>query len=90
MSSVSHPPTRAAQEHHWTSLLHVREMWFSLAIVAMWIAVAISAVWGPDFVSTSGGGTTSTTIPAAIGVALFAFIGSWAVAKYGFCRERED
>ena len=47
---------------------------------AMWIAVAISAVWGPDFVSTSGGGTTSTTIPAAIGVALFAFIGSWAVA----------
>lgn len=90
MSSVSHPPTRVVQGSRWTSLLRVREMWVSLAIVAMWIAVAISAVWGPDFVSTSGGGTTSTTIPAAIGVALFAFIGSWAVAKHGFLSEHED
>ncbi len=87
MSSGSHPSTRVVQEHRWTSLLRVREMWVSLAIAAMWIAVAISAVWGPDFVSTSGAGTTSTTIPAAVGVALFAFIGSWAVAKHGFCRE---
>ena len=60
------------------------EMWASLAIAAMWVAVAVCAVWGPAFVSTSGAGTNSTTIPSGIAVALFASIGSWAVAKHAF------
>ena len=83
MSSVSHQPARSTPEHSWFELLHVRELWASVAIAAMWIAVACSAAWGPDFVSTSGGGTNSTTIPSGIAVALFASIGTWAVAKYG-------
>ena len=83
MSTVSHPPARSTSEHSWFELLHVREMWASLAIAAMWIAVACSAAWGPDFVSTTGSGTNSTTIPSGIAVALFASIGTWAVAKYG-------
>jgi hypothetical protein len=89
MSTLSQPPAGAVQERGWPSQLLVREMWASLAMVAMWIAVAVSAVWGPDFVSSSGGGTNSTTIPSAIAVALFASIGTWAVAKYGFGHQHE-
>ena len=69
--------------------LLVTEMWASLAIVAMWIAVAITAVWGLDFVSSSPG-TNTTTIASAILVALFASIGTWAVAKYGFGHRHEE
>jgi len=90
MSTVSNPPARSTSEHSWFELLHVREMWASVAIAAMWIAVACSAAWGPDFISTSGGGTNSTTIPSGIAVALFASIGTWAVAKYGFCTQRKS
>jgi hypothetical protein len=55
----------------------------------MWVVVAICAVWGPDFVSTSGSGTTSTTVPSGIAVAVFATIGTWVVAKYGFGRRND-
>ena len=89
MSTISHPPTRVVEERGWSSLVLVREMWASLAILAMWIAVAVSAVWGPDFVSTSGAGSSTTTIPSGIAVALFASIGTWAVAKHAFGRVRE-
>jgi hypothetical protein len=65
-------------------------MWASLAISAMWIAVAVSAVWGTDSVSVNGGGTNSTTIPSGIVVALFATIGTWAVAKHGLGRRGHD
>jgi hypothetical protein len=66
-------------------------MWASLAITAMWVVVAVSAVWGPDFVSTSGSGASTTTIPSGIAVAVFASIGTWAVAKHGFGhREPEE
>jgi hypothetical protein len=56
----------------------------------MWVVVTICAVWGPDFVSTSGSGTTSTTIPSGIAVAVFATIGTWVVAKYGFGRRSSE
>ena len=49
----------------------------------MWMAVAIASVWGPDFVSSNGSGTNSTTIPSGVAVAMFATIGTWFVAKYG-------
>ena len=87
MSTVSHPPADLAPEKgKWSAQLLVAEMWASLAITAMWVVVAISAVWGPDFVSVSGSGTNSTTIPSGIAVAVFATIGTWAVAKHGFGR----
>ena len=90
MSSLSHPPVESAPEHSWFELRQVREMWASLAIAAMWIAVACSAAWGPDFVSTTGGGTNTTTIPSGIAVALFASIGTWTVAKYGLGSPRKN
>jgi hypothetical protein len=89
MSTISHPPVRSVKDQKWSALL-VREMWASLAISAMWIAVAVSAVWGTDFVSTTGSGTNSTTIPSGIAVALFATIGSWAIAKHGLRHRPED
>ena len=92
MSTVSHPSTGAEPERRgWSGQLLVREMWASLAITAMWVVVAVSAVWGPDFVSTSGSGASTTTIPSGIAVAVFASIGTWAVAKHGFGhREPEE
>ena len=91
MSTITHPPTETASERqHWSARLLVTEMWASVAIAFMWITVAVSAVWGSDFVSSNGGGTNSTVIPTAIAVSLFAAIGTWAVAKYGFARHSRD
>lgn len=90
MSTISHPPTRADRDRGWSALFLIREVWASLAISAMWIAVAVSAVWAPDFVSSSGSGANSTIIPSGIAVAMFASIGTWAVAKYAFRRAPEQ
>jgi len=90
MSSVTPSVGSAPSKAPWAMQLLVTEMWASLAIVAMWIVVAVSAVWGPDFVSTSGSGTNSTTIPSGIAVAVFATIGTWAVARHGLGRGEKD
>src|SRR5262249_54290939 len=52
-------------------------------------ALLTSCDWGPDLVSSSGPGESTTTIPSGVAVALFATIGTWAVAKYGLARGRE-
>lgn len=91
MTTVPHEPSRVVHEPEgWSARIFVREMWASIAIVAMWVAVAASAAWGADFVSISGSGSSSTTISSAIAVALFASIGTWAVAKHGFGDRRDD
>ena len=64
-------------------------MWATLAIVVMWLAVLFSAVFGPNIVNTSAGGDTSS-VPSAIVVALFAFLATWVVARYGFRHERKE
>jgi hypothetical protein len=90
-TTVSHPsPGVAPAKQPWTTQVLVPEMWASLAIVAMWVVVAVSAVWGPDFVSSNGSGTNSTTIPSGIAVAVFAAIGTWVVAKHGFGRRSTE
>jgi hypothetical protein len=83
VSTISHQRTGVASDtRHWTRVL-ITETWASLAIFAMWTAVAIASVWGPDFVATSGSGSSTTTIPSGIIVAMFATIGTWVVARYG-------
>ncbi len=89
MSTLSHPPTGAIEQRSWTSLLYVTELWASLAIAVMWIAVAVSAVWGPDLISYSSD-TNSTTIPSGIAVAMFAAIGTWAIAKHWLGHRKTD
>ena len=88
MSTISHPPAGTVAERAWTLLIRAREMWASLAIFAMWLAVAVTSVWGPNAVFQSNDGSGST-IPTVVFVALFASIGTWAVAKYALGRARE-
>jgi hypothetical protein len=92
MSTMSHEPSRTVQERpSWMSRLGTEMLWPCLTIVVMWLAVLFAAVFGPDIVSTSGGaGGASSTVPSAVAVALFAFLGTWVVAKYGFRHERRE
>jgi len=46
------------------------------------------AVYGPNFVGTSNDGS-SATIPSAIFVAFFAFLGSASVAKHAFHQDTQ-
>jgi hypothetical protein len=87
---MSTEPSRGAREWpRWSSLQLVREVWASLAITAMWVAVFITAIWGPDAQFNSNDGS-SATIPMAVFATVFAFFGSWIVAKYGFRQQRKD
>jgi hypothetical protein len=89
MTSVPHEPSRAVQEQPRLSrLLLVPELWASLTIVVMWLSVLFDAVYGPDIVSHGVAGDT-TTVPSAVVVALFAFLGTWVVARYGFRHDAE-
>jgi hypothetical protein len=65
-------------------------MWASLAIAAVWLTVLFDALFGPDFVSSNGAGTNTTTIPSAVIIALFAYLATRVIARYGFDRQRED
>jgi hypothetical protein len=89
MATVPHEPsTYAPQRAQWAEFLKIRELWATLAISMMWLAVLFDAVYGPNFVSHSNDGN-STTIPSAIFVAFFAFLASASVAKQAFRRGTE-
>jgi hypothetical protein len=84
MSTVPHESRETSTERQrWIPRLLVREMWASLAIAVMWLAVLFDAIFGPDIVSSSAG-TSTTTIPSAVFVALFAYLATRVVARYGF------
>ncbi len=78
MTSVPHEPSVDVR-YAW---LRIKEMWASLAITVMWLAVLVDAIFGPNITAETPGGTTSS-VPSAVAVALFATIGTWTVAKYG-------
>ena len=63
-------------------------MWAALSIAVMWIAVLFDAVFGPDIVSSNP--PNSTTVPSAVIVALFAWLATRVVARYGFGDHRDD
>jgi hypothetical protein len=91
MTTIPHEPVK--EKRSWQLRLLVPEMWAFLAIVAMWLAVLVAAVYGPDIVSinsTPGGTSSNTTIPSAVVVALFAFLGTWVVARHGLHDERKE
>ena len=90
MTSLQHVPTGAAEEkRRWSLQLLVPEMWACVAIVVMWLSVLFAAVFGPDIVTTTVGGSNST-VPSAVAVAPFAFLGTWVVARYGFGHRRTE
>lgn len=89
MSTVSHgSPSSAGELHRWSVLRVVPEMWASLAITAMWVAVFITAIWGPD-AHFNGNDGTSSTIPTAVFVTFFAFLGTWIVTRHAFRQHKE-
>jgi hypothetical protein len=61
-------------------------MWASVAISVMWLAVLLEALFGPDIVSSNA--TSATRVPSAVVVALFAYLATRVVARYGFGRPR--
>ena len=83
------PNTSPAPRFAWSARVIVREMWASVAISVMWLAVLFDAIFGPDFVSTTPGGN-STTIPSAIVVAVFAYLSTRVIAKHGFAPRRDS
>ena len=87
MATISHEPVTGAKRRSPSiAVLSITQMWASLAIVVMWLAVLFAAVYGPDIVSKGVAGD-STTVPSAVAVALFAFLATWPVAKYGFIHD---
>jgi len=91
MSTVAHEESRVAPERRsWVSRLVVREMWAGLAIAVIWLAVLFTAVFGPDIVSANGGTSQTTSVPSAVVVALFAWLATRVVAKYGFGNQETE
>ena len=82
MTTISHEPSTPARRTSW---LYMRDLWASLAISAMWLAVMVVSLWGPSIETFDVSGSHAT-IPSGVVLALFAAIGSWAVAKHGFNR----
>lgn len=89
MATIPHEPSRVVQERpSWSVQLVVPEMWTTLAIVVIWLSVLFAAIYGPNLDTTSAGGD-HTTLPSAIPLALFAFLATWVVARYGYGRNRK-
>ncbi len=88
MATIPHESSGSLPEkRRWSLRLAVPEMWASLAISVMWLVVLFDALFGPDLVSSSL--TSATRVPSAIIVALFAYLATRVVARYGFGRTRD-
>ena len=86
--TVSQEPSPATAERRRSlSRVLADETWASLAIAVMWLAVLFDAMFGPDLVVINASGTT--TVPSAIIVAFFAYLGTRVVARYGFNRTED-
>ena len=87
--AVSHEqPETLPTSPQWVRRLRIPEMWASIAISVIWLAVMFDALFGPDFVSTSAGGNV-TRIPSAIFLAVFAYLATRVIARYGFGRDED-
>ena len=87
MTSVPHETAARPERRRRLSELLPREVWASLAISVMWVAVLLDSLFGPDMVFANTAMNT-TTIPSAVVLALFAYLGTRVVARYGL-GERE-
>lgn len=88
MTVMTHEPsTDEPARQGIASRLLVPGFWGAVSIVTMWLAVLFDGIFGGDmvFASTANG---TTTVPSAVAVALFAVIGTAAVAKRAFGRNQ--
>jgi hypothetical protein len=86
MTTLAEPTIQKPDRRDIASRLLVPEFWASLTIITMWLAVLFDGVFGGDMVFTNP--PKITTIPSAVIVAIFAAIGTSAVAKRAFGRDR--
>ena len=86
MTTISHEPPTTVGRAVW---FQNHDLWASLAISAMWFTVMVVSLWGPDIHAYDVSGSHST-IPSGVVLGLFAMIGTWLVAKYGFRRTSDD
>ena len=72
-----------------SAALRLRETVIRNEVTARSLSVLVDAAFGPDIVTRGVAGDTAT-VPSAVVVALFAFLGTWVVAKYGFRHGRSE
>jgi hypothetical protein len=90
MTTTMHEPfTAGSPREGIAARLLVPSFWGAVSIVAMWLAVLFDGIFGSDMTFNSAANGL-TTIPSAVAVALFAFIGTVAVAKRAFARRDTD
>jgi hypothetical protein len=89
MSVMTHEPsTDKPVRQGVAARLLVPGFWATVSIVAMWLAVLFDGIFGSDMTFANPPGVT--TIPSVVLVALFALIGTSAVAKRVFGRKETD
>ena len=89
MTVMTHEPSTDQPDRRGIlARLPVPEFWASLTIIAMWVAVLFVGVFGGDMVFAAP--PNLTRIPSAVGVAIFAAIGTSSVAKRVFGRRARD
>ena len=88
-TTMREPSTAGPASESIAARLLVPAFWGAVSIIAMWLAVLFDGIYGGDMVFNSVG-SGSSTIPSAVAVALFAFIGTIAVAKRAFARQGPD
>jgi hypothetical protein len=90
MTSFPHDaPIVLPERSDWSARILVPEMWACLAIVVMWLAVLFDAIFGPGLTVVNAETVQNLTIPSTFVLAPSAFLGTWAVARYGFGRRRK-
>jgi hypothetical protein len=89
MTVMTHEPSTGRPDRKdIASRLLVPQFWATLSIIIMWLAVLFVGVFGGDMNFSSP--PNNTTIPSAVAVALFAVIGTSAIAKRAFGRKNTD
>ena len=88
-TTMHEPSTAGSARESIASRFLVPAFWGAVSIVTMWLAVLFDGIFGGDMVF-SNPANGSTTIPSAVAVALFAVIGTVAVAKRAFARRDPD
>ena len=84
-TTMYEPATAGPAREGIAARLLVPAFWGAVSIIAMWLAVLFDGIYGGDMVFNYAGSGPSI-IQSAVAVALFAFIGTVAVAKRAFAR----
>jgi len=80
MATATPPVTSGSRERR--ARFVVSEVWTSLAISVIWLVVLVDALFGPDLIVNNASGFTK--LPSALFLAVFAWLATRVVAKYGF------